>query len=1786
MFHVDGYHHLLSSSLPASGNNSMNPSRSNTPPMNEGFPPTNYPTEHLAAFTEMLANGISTSNEVKKKDNHGKTYRNCFTGKEAVNCLRPRLPKGAMVSQECMSLLQQMLTEGFILEAQSVEDLNKQIAAKFIDKDKTISSARNSPKLQAHSLRSDSPKLAAHSLAFKVPTDIGGVIPAPLIFRKDALYQLSTMSTANAILPPSFSPQLSSCSSPPPSGYTSPIPSSGTGLVRWYENYSGVLGKKRENKGLGNSLALGLGVSTFQKRFFLCSAKEQAVVYYKEEPVNGGAGVEQERPLGFIPFSEILFVDHLQSSTNQLTSESKVTSPTLSRGNSKQSSPQMSRSNSFKNLSGVGANGGASTPPVMDDKAGRLFDIVASFRVYHLQAESTMEAMKWVQAIKESIKEAYLHRSERLASNGGAIPQQQLAIGPGGTMKAPLVRTPRTPEHSKRFWSNHTHSSVNPGTFPEQRLKQVLRDERREELNGLYGRKIKPMRVSDLRRHFFELNFSISSLNQPSSMDQLVGDFHSDAQIVELAWNVVMKGVVEAEATGPKSFRSNVEMHTNGAPFVSPLNQPILVPTSSFTSGGGATQQYVDTTSSTLLLAKMNEDACDEDDDDDVDLSSSLFPPRRRPLRSLSCSFLPDTLGRRKPKRVAPRREEEILKPREESRAEYSRSTSSSTSTRSNGVRTKKRTHRRHHSDLCPLSSAMASKHSDFSYHLLNKYALYHSAACKLPKAGTPAALEPTNLLNAPFLYRIYHPYKRLESWLHTDAFLTLVLNDEALINEVPLALPLVWAILQWRNHDSDPHSGSAGGSGFVDDSCLRKNWMEETVDGEDDGFTGAQGASEEEESTLVASKENAVKAGFKSVSRAHLRVNSFSTMADPLSAIRSVQSPPTGSPTPQSPPVCPTSPVVYGQHGQIVAGMGARGSMVGSHHHHAMIGAGATSPGSPNYSDFYNPDQSPLSPMTPLMTFQPPGIVRSLSSPGEEMTASPPSNRSLPPRAPMTTPPFRPAPGTPTLSPFPISRQWPGAGAGNEDEPSISRSDEPGAARGQRNSGSELEQQSEVGSMVHFNGSSAPSTRRNSFVGSSKRSSAGLADFTPTVSFATASVTVPSSKRNSLEPGQGMFTRTAPASGASSPMRRERGTIIQTGQTIRPPNLLTGAGNYQTLRGSAPVAPTIPLELPHWKVRSLVACKYCFQSSLEFMQAIQERYGMDAGKEEHARACKAAMAAGKRPPQAHPESKFTISVANTLFSLLLTPLYTLPSLSSSDYSANNNPVLQDSFNVLGKCIVSPHIWPTLLACLQSNQATCSDSTAPFLKHHVLKDLNTLFIGSNLSCNNRNCKLLFKFFTHISRKEFKLFADAWTEAQKEKKMSEREREKAERRRRRAGGAQITIGAWQKGLLNLLKNHVPMRGGHYPSIRDPGIERLHSKIYQYTLNLFGVFHFYKFQCIGAATTPLNVHLPANSKAALAAEDKALLMTSCSDFEKLFKESFWRAMHLHRQAYAEQQRVDAENSTSASGEREESASTSKNDDQRPASNSTSKSSNGSHRSSIDMRHLDHTVARSMLTTMLQRLIFKIKSKTCNLEQRWPAVAFLLQQVKSFVFSTPFKAAPGVGTPVPPTPAGTLTREAILGFELDFAPGSESLHNTALPDDVDLLEKALELIRSLRLYQELDLDLVSLQKQKEIKLHVEKESHSNKGRMIDLNDPSSKLVLNSAHEDLMSLYHNLIPSDQSSLRFLQQSVSFLKDSVCFLNMMQQPRAHHMDAKEVHTLVQRFVTMERREKVFCNTK
>ena len=147
-------------------------SRSATPPPPgpSGNPVASLTHEQLTQCAECLLLGIQTNFEVKRRDLQGRTYLNCFMGKEAINwsdtrtwrserkskrhvkrereryesltashvsvrslfsalsvlllfaaSLRSKLPKSLNSTSDVVSILQQMLQENFLLPGQSVE---------------------------------------------------------------------------------------------------------------------------------------------------------------------------------------------------------------------------------------------------------------------------------------------------------------------------------------------------------------------------------------------------------------------------------------------------------------------------------------------------------------------------------------------------------------------------------------------------------------------------------------------------------------------------------------------------------------------------------------------------------------------------------------------------------------------------------------------------------------------------------------------------------------------------------------------------------------------------------------------------------------------------------------------------------------------------------------------------------------------------------------------------------------------------------------------------------------------------------------------------------------------------------------------------------------------------------------------------------------------------------------------------------------------------------------------------------------------------------------------------------------------------------------------------------------------------------------------------------------------------------------------------------------------------------------------------------------------------------
>jgi len=1224
-----------------------------------------------------------------------------------------------------------------------------------------------------------------------------------------------------------------------------------------------------------------------------------------------------------------------------------------------------------------------------------------------------------------------------------------------------------------------------------------------------------------------------------------------------------------------------------------------------------------------------------------------------------------------------------------------------------------RRAHRRSNSCPVPLNVRLRSgkTFADVNYMLLNRYTLYHAAATKLPKHHGPATPSDSNtnntrhLRNDSFLYRIFHPYKRLESWMHSEAFLRLLLDDAELMEEVPLTLPLVWAVIQWNNHDEsqmDDTSSDGGRDPWIDDGRVDKTWMEEQVDGEEDGFDerttdeDSNATGTPSSTTKEKQRDDTQSTAHRPRARAHVRVRSFSTMVEPLTAMRTpnsgVTATPSASSTPpnptpdsmtvnasvtpptsslstssaspdvgSSPPACPrtpypspasqvnppqcspspacssaapsmsssspspsttppAAPVVYGSRGNVLAnpgqGMGghARHSLpeqlaIGAHGYTSSksspttpyMGASEGSHESPTPLHLSSSSSTPsgetqhhldvpvrlhvcIQPMSPGSAFTNPSSSPMYPSQTPPTDSGPTSSarRQQPPSLPSTLPPPPPAEprhqssfvATTTFhhrSEAPLRHSYSSSdipegrtSMDGVDSRSVSYTDElePGRYRGSRRE-SMVSVGSQAGAAGHSGAVSATGTRRNSLVSgnSSKRSSASETD-------SINSFHTPRQPSNESLPSHSPATVVSCSPSPSCPTlstpprqrTRARATIFQTAPSpLAMKRESTGPSQgskpgYATMRVSpsmtrAPrdaatsqsststAATTIPDRLPHWKVRSLVGCKHCYRSALKFQKEITQRYGIDAGmwdgssdedasskNEEKGKKKKAdtmrtlgsmeekhghqglEMQRDANMKKPLPICRFSITLANNLLNLLLSPLYTQASLGTSGVHGGSmtsghgqgcvgggggslsgmtsrrrgsllHPILADSFNVLGKSIIQPHMWPTILACLPSRKreqeivrrevrckvqinrlqermrmeehnyqvaqpllATSPESMEADLEHsmfalqsshaqvlhlkqHVLKDLTYLFIGGgggggasgSVAAAARNCRLLVNFFTMVARTEMKKIEGKREMLEQISKMHPSERSRAERRMRRKEDAdplnKLRIGPWQQQLIELIHpcadpattavvtdlnsqnatlavQPILIAGSHLTvpsslgslltSAGDVGLDRLQSRIAQYVLNVFGVMHFYKFQCIGSVTKGSNKassNSKSSSKSSFTSTQGAVHTTS-ADFERMMKESMWFSIQMERAMRTNTPLIPDMNPKVE----EKRTGTMKKDATSPTS---------PHHTIAGIRRgvmMDYCLARCMLTTMLQRLIAKIKSKTCNLEQRW--------------------------------------------------------------------------------------------------------------------------------------------------------------------------------------------------------
>ena len=138
-----------------------------------------------------------------------------------------------------------------------------------------------------------------------------------------------------------------------------------------------------------------------------------------------------------------------------------------------------------------------------EQKKGARLDVVMSHRVLHLLADSAKSAQEWAAAIARAVKDNRDRQSDKAA------------------MK-PRQAEPRTPTLMKPFWQQGLGGLGALSSTPSPSARGAAAGG----AGGAGGA------LSALKAAFFQLNFSVSALNQPDFFHDLLEDFHSDDDIL------------------------------------------------------------------------------------------------------------------------------------------------------------------------------------------------------------------------------------------------------------------------------------------------------------------------------------------------------------------------------------------------------------------------------------------------------------------------------------------------------------------------------------------------------------------------------------------------------------------------------------------------------------------------------------------------------------------------------------------------------------------------------------------------------------------------------------------------------------------------------------------------------------------------------------------------------------------------------------------------------------------------------------------------------------------------------------------------------------------------------------------------------------------------------------------------------------------------------------------------------------------------------------------------------
>ena len=382
-----------------------------------------------------------------------------------------------------------------------------------------------------------------------------------------------------------------------------------------------------------------------------------------------------------------------------------------------------------------------------DQKKGCRFDVVTSHRVMQLMADSPKAAADWVMAITRCLNCSRERQQEKANNRLTRQPE------------------PRTPTVLKPFWQQGM-GYIAAGLPPPLHSPASG--------SGAGG-------VSGLKAAFFQLNFSVSTLNQPDFFHDLLDDFRTDDDILAFLFDALLspdtndnaaRAILQAREIAARAKEGQLgaasRLHTsNGSKQEEERAEKEGNRSKVLGKVGGAS-----TPLPTADGREEKEEAADELSQFSVNGPADGRLPR---THSRQATFT------KKP-RTAPPSPRRLVRSRSNLQLDVVHLSSSNTTPPPPP---------RYDTDIGVITPAGRLR---ASLPFFTRYELFRASA------------------NRSRDFAMFDARKKIVSWLHSDAAIR-ILSDQRLMSQ-RLALPLLFALLLSRHHD-DLDEDEAGGSMF-----------------------------------------------------------------------------------------------------------------------------------------------------------------------------------------------------------------------------------------------------------------------------------------------------------------------------------------------------------------------------------------------------------------------------------------------------------------------------------------------------------------------------------------------------------------------------------------------------------------------------------------------------------------------------------------------------------------------------------------------------------------------------------------------------------------------------------------------------------------------------------------------------------------------------------------------------------------------------------------------------------